>query len=151
MDSADFPLKPVTINANSNIYRYTRWQLLSAYGIAMMLTLFAGTIGLVSLYRNKAAYSNSFSSIIRVTRESSFNLVIDVEDSGTQPTPSSVQNLKVTLDESKLSKDQKPIYSIRSCQSNSKDISRPRGNEERWSGTTGGMESTASSIREADP
>jgi hypothetical protein len=149
MDSAAFPRKQVTINANSNIYRYTRWQLLCAYGVAMGLTLFAGTIGLVSLYRNKAAYSNSFSSIIRLTRESKFNLVIDIEDPGTQPTPSPVQNLKVTLDQSEAREDQKQIYSIRSSRGDDKDIGSPRG-KERWSGTTDGMESTARSLRETD-
>jgi hypothetical protein len=74
--------------------------------------------------------------------------VVLVEDSETQPTPS-VQNLKVKLDQSELSKDQKPVYSIGSWQGDGKDIDSPRG-KERWSGTTDGMESTASSLREAD-
>ena len=98
MSTSQSPSVDVKVYTERNIYQYSRWQLWTAYGIGAAFTLFGVVIGFWCLHVNEAAYSNSFSTMIRVTRDSEFGgLILDKDTSGVDPCPSYLRKVKVQL------------------------------------------------------
>jgi CDR ABC transporter len=116
MSTLQSPSVDVNVYTERNIYQYSRWQLWTAYGIGAAFTLFGVIIGLWCLHVNEAAYSNSFSTMIRVTRDSHFaELILDKDTSGVDPSPSYLQKVKVQLMQITSEKDSEGHrYAIRS-------------------------------------
>jgi len=57
-----------TIESWPNVYTYRRRNLLVSYGVALALTLLSCIFGCMTIYFNGSSYSNSFSTLLRVTR-----------------------------------------------------------------------------------
>jgi hypothetical protein len=92
------PTASVSVRSLRNVYHYSRWQLLVSYGIAALVTLFCVLAGIWCLHSNSAAYSNNFSTILRITRDSHLEEFIDDKDtSGIRPTPAHIGDIKVSL------------------------------------------------------
>jgi hypothetical protein len=98
VEESAYPIVDFTSYAYQNIYRYSRWQLLTAYGVGAIFTLLSVAVGFWCLHVNEAAYSNNFSAVIRVTRDSHFeHLIDDADTSGVDPVSKSLANVKVKL------------------------------------------------------
>ncbi|KAI9765995.1 MAG: hypothetical protein M1840_007002 [Geoglossum simile] len=78
----------VTFRYPQNVYLYSQKYLLLAYGIAILFTLFGVIVGFLSLFANGASFSNSFSTVLRVTRDPKLlEIMHPAETSGTDPLP----------------------------------------------------------------
>lgn len=78
----------VTFTSYHNIYVYDSRTLWTAYGLAIGFTTLSVTIGMVALSLNNAAYTNDFSTVLRVSR--STDLVEEIYDNewdGSRPLP----------------------------------------------------------------
>lgn len=72
----------------SNVYEYSQKKLWLAYGIAIGVSLAAVVVGLVVMWLNDAAYNNSFSSLLRLSRGAQLNRKIVPKDyDGREPLP----------------------------------------------------------------
>lgn len=58
----------VTIHSWPNAYTYRRRNLMISCGVALALTLLSCGFGCATIYLNGASYSNSLSTVLRVTR-----------------------------------------------------------------------------------
>ena len=58
----------VTTTTPLNIYAYNPKNLYVAYGIALLFALFANILGTLAYLSNGVTHNNSFSSIVRATR-----------------------------------------------------------------------------------
>jgi hypothetical protein len=67
------------------------------------------------MHINEAAYSNSFSTMLRVTRDSNFGHLIEDKDTlGVEPAPKSLKRIKVRLEELPgIDGDTSPRYAIK--------------------------------------
>jgi hypothetical protein len=64
------PSVPVNVTTThpQNVYAYNPKNLYVAYGIALLFTLFANILGTMAYISNGVSHNNSFSSIVRATR-----------------------------------------------------------------------------------
>jgi hypothetical protein len=89
-----------TIQTWPNVYIYRRNNLLISYGVALSLTMLVCEIGLATIYRNRASYSNAFSTVLRISRgrlEGSDSLLIDRDQSGADPLSRHLAKAQVSL------------------------------------------------------
>jgi hypothetical protein len=87
-DARLIPNTSITLHYPQNVYLYSQKYLLLAYGIAILFTLLSIIIGFFSLFANGASFSNSFSTVLRVTRDPKFLEIMNLaETSGTDPLP----------------------------------------------------------------
>jgi hypothetical protein len=56
-----------------NVYVYSPLKLWLAYGLALFFATGAVITGFVLMYKNQVSYSNSFSTILRTTRNAQIN------------------------------------------------------------------------------
>jgi hypothetical protein len=88
----------VAVFTNQNMYRYTEWQLLLAYGLAALFSFLSALLGFWCLHENEGAYWNNFSTLLRVTRDSKLQSIIRDDDTlGVAPVPKYLESLKIGL------------------------------------------------------
>jgi hypothetical protein len=90
----------VTRESWLNVYTYRQKNLLLSYGIAIGGTLLACVIGCTSMYRDNAAYSNKFSTILRTTKLqlTGFDDLLTTRDQrGADPLPKHLANAQFEL------------------------------------------------------
>ena len=76
-----------TITTFPNTYAYSRFDLWLPYGLAIAATLLCVGIGFEAMIRNRATYSNRFSTILRTTRDAHFDNLVEADDDGSDPLP----------------------------------------------------------------
>ena len=86
----------VQVQNSRSVYIYNPNNVYIAYGCAILTTLLCVLVGCISLFRNNAAYSLSLSTILRLTRDKTFDLLISKEDRGGEdPLPKSIAKARV--------------------------------------------------------
>ena len=91
---------PVKVTGFVNVYHYAPTDLYIAYGVSILLTIFCMVVGLIAAIRNDGnSYTNTFSTILRTTRDRSLeHIVFTYEDTtGTNPLDSDIGNIKVIM------------------------------------------------------
>ena len=91
---------PVRVARFVNIYRYSSLDLYIAYGIAILLTLLCVLVGLLAAIRNGGhSYSNTFSTVLRTTRDRSLDSVIFTFDDtvGANPLDDDIGELQLLM------------------------------------------------------
>jgi hypothetical protein len=82
-----------------NVYVYSPLKLWLAYGLALFFATGAVITGFVLMYKNQVSYSNSFSTILRTTRNAQINANFSKHDySGVDPISSHLANSVVVFD-----------------------------------------------------
>lgn len=90
----------VTVTSTHNVYRYDAMRLWTAYGAALAAALLAAVIGLTSLVKAGASYSNRFSTVVRVSRDQSLAFTIDHQDRGGQdPLPDYIGKARFSVED----------------------------------------------------
>lgn len=90
----------VTIHSWPNVYTYRRRNLMISYGVALALTMLSCGFGCATIYLNRASYSNSLSTVLRVTRghlEGFDPLLTDKDQTGADPLPSRLAKARIQL------------------------------------------------------
>ena len=78
----------VTFHHVENIYAYTAWKLLTAYGIAIALCAITVVLGLISIALNGACYSRNLSTIFVKAKGAETSTHIEDQDlNGRDPLP----------------------------------------------------------------
>ena len=67
------------------MYSYNAHNLWTAYGIAILVTLFSIVVGLVALYLNGVSYRTSFSTIVATTRNDELDEIMIGSSLGADP------------------------------------------------------------------
>lgn len=67
----------MTTSERVNVYAYRTKNLFLAYGIALAVALFAIVLGMLAYISNGVSHNNSFSSIVRATRNLEFSRLVD--------------------------------------------------------------------------
>ncbi|KAL2060789.1 hypothetical protein VTL71DRAFT_8841 [Oculimacula yallundae] len=84
--------------SQDNIYVYTPRDLFISWGIAILYTLFAVLLGMLAIAQNGATYSNSFSTVVRSTRQMHQDSeILAAETSGADPLPAALATEVFTL------------------------------------------------------
>lgn len=97
-DVSSASLISVITHSPQNIYVYSPRNLILAYGIAILFTLVGVILGFWCLSVNGGSYSNSFSTVLRTTRNSQLDtLVRTSETTGADPLPHHLGRTKVSL------------------------------------------------------
>jgi hypothetical protein len=89
-----------TIESWPNVYTYRRRNLLISYGVALSLTLLSCIFGCMTIYSNGSSYSNSFSTLLRVTRRTldDFDPLLTARDrTGADPLSRSLAKARIQL------------------------------------------------------
>jgi len=98
LNSTETPQVDVTVLSNDNVYHYSQWELVLSYGLAILLSSLGVGIGLWCISENEASYSNNFSTLLRVTRDSNLRDIIhDKDTSAVDPAPRYLEKVKVQL------------------------------------------------------
>lgn len=88
----------VATSLTENIYAYHPRDLLLAYTLGALATLVCLAIGMSAIFRNHSAHSNSFSAILRATRNPDLDsLISDAETGGAEPLPKGLGETIVRL------------------------------------------------------
>ena len=85
-----------TITTSPNTYVYSPFDLWLPYGLAIGATLLCVGAGFEAMLRNRATYSNRFSTIIRTTRDARFDNLIDADDDGSDPLPKRIAQAELS-------------------------------------------------------
>lgn len=89
-------MENVTFTSYHNVYAYNRHTLWIAYGIAIGFTLIAVAIGTLALLSNGSAYSNNFSTVLRV-KKTMGEEILENEGDGSEPLPKRLAKARVLL------------------------------------------------------
>ncbi|KAL2831743.1 hypothetical protein BDW59DRAFT_124417 [Aspergillus cavernicola] len=86
----------VTFYENDTYYLYSQKNLLIAYGVAVFVSLLCVMAGLLTMWDNGVAFTDSFSTILRATRNKKFDEIVP-EDSttGSDPPPEALSKTQV--------------------------------------------------------
>jgi hypothetical protein len=76
---------------------YDSITLLSTYGVWLLLATICAILGLGVTWRNKASYSNQFSTILRATRGKAIDEAVVSGDDGASPMPETLGELEIRL------------------------------------------------------
>ena len=81
----------VTVIITQNLYTYQPFDLLLAYGLAILAAALCVAIGSLAILANGASYSSDFSTVLRTTRNSQLNsFVSNDETDGIDPLPNHI-------------------------------------------------------------
>ncbi|KAJ9616449.1 hypothetical protein H2200_000167 [Cladophialophora chaetospira] len=107
-DTTTAPANRLTFQSQ---FVYEPRTLLIAYGISMLFALICVLLGVHALLRNGASYTNSFSTVVRVTRDPALSrLIADEGDlQGAEPVPKHIRRAEVRL--GRNAKSNSPSYS----------------------------------------
>ncbi|KAL2870094.1 uncharacterized protein BJX67DRAFT_306669 [Aspergillus lucknowensis] len=90
------PMVNVTVYPNQTEYLYSQRNLLIAYGISVFVSLLCIITGLLTMWDNGFAFSDSLSTILRATRSKKFDEIVpDDSTTGSDPPPESLSNTRV--------------------------------------------------------
>lgn len=79
-------------------YIYQPRNLWLAYGLAILFAIIGSILGFIALMINHASFSNSFSTVLRVTQNPAlFDIIQYTETSGAEPIPKQLADIKVSL------------------------------------------------------
>jgi hypothetical protein len=80
-DSAFSGSEWTTVQSYQTAYVYHPQNLLLAYGISIFCTFICVLVGFLALYRNRfKCYTNSFSTVVRTTRDEAFDALVTPVD-----------------------------------------------------------------------
>ena len=89
---------PVTRFSPQNAYSYEPRNLFIAYGIGILFSLIVVIFGLLCIKAASASYTNSFSTILRTTRNPELDAVVpSAETSGAEPLSKHLSNVRLVL------------------------------------------------------
>lgn len=89
---------PITRFSPQNAYSYDPRNLLIAYGIGILFSLIVVIFGLLCIKSASVSYTNSFSTIVRTTRNSELDAVVpSAETSGAEPLSKHLSNVRLVL------------------------------------------------------
>ncbi|EYB28031.1 hypothetical protein FG05_35257 [Fusarium graminearum] len=89
---------PVTRFSAQNAFSYEPRNLFIAYGIGILFSFIVVIYGLLCIKAASASYTNSFSTILRTTRNPDLDTVIPTaETSGAEPLSKNLGNVRLTL------------------------------------------------------
>ena len=90
---------PVNVTAvlTKNTYVYHPFDLYLAYSLGILFTSICLVIGMAALFRNGQSYSNSFSTVLRVTRNPDLDRLVETETSGADPLPEELERAVLSL------------------------------------------------------
>jgi hypothetical protein len=92
------PPTNVSFVTYQNTYVYSAAKLWLAYGLAILFAFLATMVGLMSLYINGSSYSNTFSTVMRITRDAQLSVEISKEDgTGANPLPAYIANATISF------------------------------------------------------
>ncbi|KAH0396899.1 hypothetical protein KCU89_g8835, partial [Aureobasidium melanogenum] len=94
------PNETVTFTTYHNVYVYNNRILWIAYGIATGSTLIAVAIGTAALLSNGSACSNNFSTVLRIKKTMSEE-ILEKEGDGSEPLPKRLARARVQLGDSR--------------------------------------------------
>ncbi|KAK0276838.1 hypothetical protein LTR35_010232 [Friedmanniomyces endolithicus] len=110
-----YPAKTkVTLATLENIYIYAAYKLWLAYGLAIAATALIAACGLAAMMANGAAFSNSFSTILRLSRGADLDRKVqDADLSGRAPLPRYLEEATVKFSQEQvLGGDQNKGYTL---------------------------------------
>ncbi|KAK0919569.1 hypothetical protein LTR91_002466 [Friedmanniomyces endolithicus] len=110
-----YPAKTkVTLATRENIYIYAAYKLWLAYGLAIAATALIAVCGLAAMLANGASFSNSFSTILRLSRGAQLDRKVqDADLSGRAPLPGYLEKATVRFSQEQvLGGDQKRGYTL---------------------------------------
>lgn len=91
-------LTNVTVEGYENIYRYDVAILWIAYGLSIFFALLGVIAGFIALWLNGASYSDSFSTVLRVSRTAELSVDVQRKDGmGSDPLPRYLENARLDL------------------------------------------------------
>ncbi|KAL2818104.1 hypothetical protein BJX63DRAFT_84054 [Aspergillus granulosus] len=86
----------ITIRTNEVLYLYSQKNLLIGYGVSIFVSLLCVIAGLLSMWDNGIAFTDSFSTILRATRNPKFDEIIPLDSTtGSDPPPESLSRTRV--------------------------------------------------------
>lgn len=87
----------INIYRTFNIYAYTPRDLWLAYGIAAAAAFLCVCAGIYAIWRNGGCYQTNFSTFIRVTKDEVLFKYISSNDSGAEPLPKDLAEVRLML------------------------------------------------------
>ena len=89
---------PVTRFSTQNSFSYEPRNLFIAYGIGLLFSLIVVMFGLLCIKSASASYTNSFSTILRTTRNPELDAVVpSAESSGAEPLSKHLSHVRLVL------------------------------------------------------
>ncbi|KIW16840.1 hypothetical protein PV08_04030 [Exophiala spinifera] len=87
-----------TLRQSLNTFTYAPRALFISYAVAIGLSAICLGVGVHAIHVNRLSYANSFSTILRVTRDKAFDALVENGEaaSGADPLPKHVANVTVT-------------------------------------------------------
>ncbi|KAL4883789.1 hypothetical protein BJY04DRAFT_24461 [Aspergillus karnatakaensis] len=96
LNTSQGPLTNITIHPNQTQYVYSQRNLLIAYGVSVFISLLCIIAGLLTMWDNGTAFTDSFSTILRATRNKKFDDLVPVDSTtGADPPPQALSNTRV--------------------------------------------------------
>ncbi|KAL4790489.1 hypothetical protein BDV19DRAFT_394059 [Aspergillus venezuelensis] len=90
------PITNITTRPTETRYTYAARNLLIAYGVSVFVSLLCIIAGLLSMWDNGIAFSDSLSTILRATRNRKFDEIVDRESmTGADPGPKALGDTRV--------------------------------------------------------
>ncbi|KAH7186164.1 uncharacterized protein B0J16DRAFT_305840 [Fusarium flagelliforme] len=89
---------PITRFSAQNAFSYEPRNLFIAYGIGILFSLIVVIFGFLCIKSASASYTNSFSTILRTTRNTDLDTIVtSTETSGAEPLSKEMGNVRLTL------------------------------------------------------
>jgi hypothetical protein len=86
----------VTVYENETRYQYSQKNLFIAYGVSVFISLLCVMAGLLTMWDNGIAFTDSFTTILRTSRNKKFDDLIPIDSTtGADPSPESLSNTRV--------------------------------------------------------
>jgi len=90
----------VTISVPRNLYVYSPRNIWISYGLAILFAILGALLGMAALLTNSAAFTNSFSTILRVTGYADLSTIVGANDTfGAAPLPKQLKQAKLSVEE----------------------------------------------------
>lgn len=97
----------VTFSTMHPVYIYARSRLWLAYGLGIACSTLIVGIGMVVIYMNGASFSNTFSTLLRLSRGASLSSEIEKVDlDGRDPLPEYIKDVKVKFSKGSVQTDE---------------------------------------------
>ncbi|KAL4989782.1 hypothetical protein BDW68DRAFT_59585 [Aspergillus falconensis] len=95
-NASQAPTINVTIYENITKYLYSQKNLLIAYGVSVFVSLLCVITGLLTMWDNGIAFTDSLTTILRTTRNAKFDEIVPNDSTaGADPPPQSLSNTRV--------------------------------------------------------
>ncbi|KAL3449045.1 hypothetical protein BJX65DRAFT_273979 [Aspergillus insuetus] len=86
----------ITVYSNEVLYLYSQKNLLIGYGVSIFVSLLCVIAGLLSMWDNGIAFTDSFSTILRATRNPRFDDIVPRDSTtGSDPPPEALARTRV--------------------------------------------------------